>query len=273
MSLSPIICCITCYIFRSNQPTSVQELSSVNSLVGSKRPRRAAAAAAQAVIQQEAADVLGVTLVPPTAIPEPPTPCSSSPPAVALPAALVAAHQQQHRSQQQQQQSPCSHSGDGGLDQQHSNGSDGVSPAQLTAVEGIPQELLQQIEQAVLETFYWLLAMMVTNPVLTYEFISVDLEEGTQPLPPQDDKMWEDVVTYMQPTLDQLQECVTCIQVGGCCSMCIERWCICGVVSLYMLLSSLSRTPKLQPDCITDRALPLQQRIASGPGQRSGLWC
>eukprot|EP00878_Enallax_costatus_P008146 GHUV01008518.1.p1 GENE.GHUV01008518.1~~GHUV01008518.1.p1 ORF type:complete len:604 (+),score=207.23 GHUV01008518.1:289-2100(+) len=205
--------------YRSKQPTSMQELTSCSSLIGSKRPRRAAAAAAQAVIQQEAADVLGVTPVPPNAIPEPPAPFSSSPSATALPPALLAAHQQQQTGQQQQQ-SPRSHSSDGGADQQHINGSDGVPAAHLTAVEGIPQPLLHQIEQTVLETFYWLLAMMVTNPVLTYEFISMDLEEGAEPLPPQEDKMWEDVVTYMQPTLDQLQECATCIQVGLICSLC-----------------------------------------------------
>lgn len=196
-------------VCRAKQPTSAHELNSGNG-AGGRRPRRAAAAAAAAVIQQEAADVLGLTPILPNAIPEPPPPLSSSPTAAA------AALGDKQVNGQSLQPSPHRSSSDAGDQQSYSSGSDTANPAYAASIEGIPQPLLQQIDQLVLENFYWLLAMMTTNPVLTYEFISMDLEEGSKPLPPQEHKMWQDVVNYVQPTLDQLQECSTCIQVCVC---------------------------------------------------------
>lgn len=167
------------------------------------------------MIQQEAADVLGVTPVLHNAIPEPPAPLSSSPSTTSSQPPAADQQQQQQPSQQQQASAHRSHSSDFG--EQQSTASDGTPASHTLSVEGIPPQLVQQIEQLVLDNFYWLLAMMVTNPVLTYEFISLDLQEGTKPLPPQEHKLWQEVVSYVHPNLDQLQECSTCIQVGELC--------------------------------------------------------
>jgi hypothetical protein len=172
-----------------------------------RRPRRAAAAAAAAVFQQEAADVLNAVTAPPAStIPEPPLPGQQ---------------QQQQRAgdtdMQQQLQPPQHQRTHSTCSSKHSQqGSESSVPAaHATSVEGVPQPLLSQIEQLVLENFYWLLAIMTSNPVLTYEFISMDLFEGSRPLPPQEHSIWADAVAHVQPTLDQMQECSTCIQVGG----------------------------------------------------------
>ncbi|KAF6255978.1 hypothetical protein COO60DRAFT_1702547 [Scenedesmus sp. NREL 46B-D3] len=175
---------------------------------GSRRPRRAAAAAAAAVIQQEAEDVLGVIPLPASRIPEPPVPA---------PAVSSSPGQQQQQAgdgnMQQHQflrtQSACS-------GEQSQQGSECCEPAaHAWSVEGVPQPLLSQIEQLVLGNFSWLLAVMTSNPVLTYEFISMDLIDGTSPLPPQEHSLWAEAVSQVQPTLDQMQECSTCIEVGG----------------------------------------------------------
>jgi hypothetical protein len=193
--------------YRSAQPPSGPDSgASGGAGSGGRRPRRAAAAAAVAVIQQEAADVLGVVPLPASNIPEPPAPASAagSSPSLQL--------QQQADGDvvMQRTQSGCSseHS------QQGSESS--VPPAHASSAEGVPQPLLSKIEQLVLDNFYWLLAVMTTNPVLTYEFISMDLIDGTRPLPPQEHRLWADAVEGVAATLDQMQECSTCIQVGGC---------------------------------------------------------
>jgi hypothetical protein len=85
-------------------------------------------------------------------------------------------------------------------------------------VEGIPEELLAQIEDLVLHNFYWLLAIMSTNPLLTYQFISTDLLGREQPLPPEESQLWVDATERLHITLEQMQECSTCIQV--CCALC-----------------------------------------------------
>jgi hypothetical protein len=190
--------------YRSAQPASGPDSgASGGAGSGGRRPRRAAAAAAVAVIQQEAADVLGVVPLPASNIPEPPPPASAAGSSPNL--------QQQHAGgdvTMQRTQSGCSsaHS------QQGSESS--VPAAHASSVEGVPQPLLSQIEQLVLDNFYWLLAVMTTNPVLTYEFISMDLIDGTRPLPPQEHRLWADAVEGVAATLDQMQECSTCIQVG-----------------------------------------------------------
>jgi hypothetical protein len=80
-------------------------------------------------------------------------------------------------------------------------------------VEGIPAAVLARIEDLVMVNFYWLLAIMTRNPLLTYEFISTDLVEGRAPLPPQHDKMWGEALNRIELTLEQKQECCTCLQV------------------------------------------------------------
>eukprot|EP00775_Hariotina_reticulata_P013815 gene13815-13936_t len=172
----------------------------------SRRPRRAAAAAAQAVIEQEAAEVLGVAPVRSSSIPAPPPPPSCS---AAISSTVPLTGPTGHL-----------HSGSGceaGEQQQEQQAASPHTAALLAAVEGIPVELLTQIEDIVLQNFYWLLAIMSTNPVLTYQFISTDLLGGDQPLPPEDSQLWSDASERVQPTLDQMQECSTCIQVSRRC--------------------------------------------------------
>lgn len=84
-------------------------------------------------------------------------------------------------------------------------------------VEGIPAAVLARIEDLVMINFYWLLAIMTRNPLLTYEFISTDLVEGRTPLPPQHDKMWGEALNRIELTLEQKQECCTCLQVSRRC--------------------------------------------------------
>jgi hypothetical protein len=214
-----------------------------------RRPRRAAAAAAVAVIKQEAAEVLGMPPLPvcpvPANIPEVPVAPSqpgaskdsssrsigSSP--TAQPAAAAAAGSGEVTSgadgaqQQQQQQDAVD-----GVHGTSSMGGEGAAAAVAAAaplasehsigsevshgpnIEGVPVALLSKIEDLVLHNFYWLLAIMTCNPVLTYEFISVDLVEGRTPLPPQQHEIWAEGVERCDLTLEQQHECCTCLQVG-----------------------------------------------------------
>ncbi|WIA16228.1 hypothetical protein OEZ85_012939 [Tetradesmus obliquus] len=197
--------------YRAAQQAAGPEAVSGSGSGGARRPRRAAAAAAAAVFQQEAADVLGVVPLPASTIPKPPAPASAAP--------STSQQQQGGDVDMQQQQLPPPQRTQSGCSSEHSQqGSETSLPtAHALSVEGVPQQLLSQIEQLVLENFYWLLAIMTSNPVLTYEFISMDLLEGSRPLPPQEHSIWADAVAHVQPTLDQMQECSTCIQVSRRC--------------------------------------------------------
>lgn len=218
-----------------------------------RRPQRAAAAAAVAVIKQEAADILGVAPLPvcPVASHIPDVPVaqqhhaaghnsnhassSKSPgssPNPQLPGAggeeasaggcdgASTARAMEGVQQQRQPNSSCcspsaAHAAAGAASE-HSAGS--ITGSELSHgpnVEGIPAAVLAKIEDLVMLNFYWLLAIMTRNPLLTYEFISMDLVEGRSPLPPQQDKMWGEAVNRIELTLEQKQECCTCLQVGG----------------------------------------------------------
>lgn len=127
----------------------------------------------------------------------------------------------QHHQQQQRQPnsgccSPSAAHAAAGAASEHSVGS--ITSSELSHgpnVDGIPAAVLAKIEDLVMQNFYWLLAIMTRNPLLTYEFISMDLVEGRTPLPPQHDKMWGEAVNRIELTLEQKQECCTCLQVGG----------------------------------------------------------
>lgn len=215
-----------------------------------RRPRRAAAAAAVAVIKQEAADVLGVAPLPvaPAAanIPDVPVPqhhagqgslhdsSSRSPASSPLdqPAATggagevscggASAAQLMEGVQQQPLRSSGSLSGAAPAASDHSVGSvAGSEVSHGPNAEGIPAAVLSKIEDIVMKNFYWLLAILTRNPVLTYEFISADLIEGRTPLPPQQHEMWGAAIERMQLTREQLQECCTCLQVCAKCNSCV----------------------------------------------------
>jgi hypothetical protein len=188
-----------------------------------QRPRRAAAAAADAVIKQEAAEVLGLAAVRPRAannIPAPPPAPVLPPPnlsssgsasnmaaAAAQPAAAAAAGGAEPMQGVQQASTDS-----GSMAERSTSGTSGSAPI---GAAGVPAALLAQIEDLVLTNFYWLLSMMTSNPLLTYEFISTDLVEGSIPLPGPDDALWSAAVDRVQPTVEQLQEGATCLQVGG----------------------------------------------------------
>jgi hypothetical protein len=225
--------------YKASQGCSSSSSEQQSSGMVQRRPRRAAAAAAVAVIKQEAAEVLGMPPLPvcPVSrnIPDVPVaPCQpgaskgesssrslgSSP--AAQPAAAAAAGevtsggggtQQQQQYQQQGAQGANNTGGDGAaapLASEHSLDSD---LSHGPNIEGVPCALLSRIEDLVLHNFYWLLAIMTRNPVLTYEFISVDLVEGRTPLPPQQHEMWAEGVERCDLTLAQQHECCTCLQV------------------------------------------------------------
>lgn len=124
----------------------------------------------------------------------------------------------------QQQQHPAA--------SEHSTGGSELSHG--PNVDGVPAALLSRIEDLVLKNFYWLLAIMTRAPVLTYEFISVDLVEGRTPLPPQQDAMWSEAVDRVELTLEQQQECCTCLQVccflhaGQLASLCVHAGVCCA---------------------------------------------
>jgi hypothetical protein len=201
-----------------------------------RRPRRAAAAAAVAVIKQEAADVLGVPVLPvcPVAgnIPELPAPqphaghisnqasskTSGSSPKVE--AAAAAGTAEADSAAQPMQGVQCANSYGSNAPaapevSDHSGGSfAGSEVSHGPNVDGVPGALLSKIEHLVLTNFYWLLAIMTRNPVLTYEFISMDIIEGTTPLPPQSHEIWAEAVEGIEMTLEQEHESCTCLQVS-----------------------------------------------------------
>lgn len=202
------------------------------------RPRRAAAAAAVAVIKQEAADVLGVpalTVCPVAGnIPDLPAPqphaghvsnqassktSGSSPKVVAAAAAGAGTPETDSAAQPmegvQRDNSYGSNAPAAPAVSDHSGGSfTGSEVSHGPNVDGVPAAVLSKIEHLVLQNFYWLLAIMTRNPVLTYEFISVDLIEGVTPLPPQSHEIWGEALERIELTLEQEHECCTCLQVS-----------------------------------------------------------
>eukprot|EP00879_Flechtneria_rotunda_P005947 GHRR01006253.1.p1 GENE.GHRR01006253.1~~GHRR01006253.1.p1 ORF type:complete len:506 (+),score=202.95 GHRR01006253.1:927-2444(+) len=195
-----------------------EQISGCQTAGSSRRPRRAAAAIAAAVIQQEAADVFGVLPAHCNTIPEPPAPAvpSAFTDGATAAAGVSEASQADDKQNVLRRQSSGS-SGGSDMLHWHPSGECSLTASHLTSVEGVPQLLLQQIEDLVLQNFYWLLAMMTTQPVLTYEFICMDCIEGTKPLPAPEHKLWADVVTRAEFTLDQLQECSTCLHLSRRC--------------------------------------------------------
>jgi len=194
-----------------------------------RRPQRAAAAAAVAVIKQEAAEVLGIPPLPvcPTTsnIPDVPLPLPhhspASSPAAAAGAADGAAAAGGVQPMDDIQPANSLNSTRDGAQQcpaasDHSTSSmNGSEFSHGPGVEGVPPSVLGRIEELVMHNFYWLLAIMTRNPVLTYEFISVDLVEGRTPLPPQHDELWSAAVDRVDLTLEQQQESCTCLQVSA----------------------------------------------------------
>jgi hypothetical protein len=233
---------------RSAQATSSdQQDSSAQQM--QQRPRRAAAAAAVAVIKQEAADVLGVPVLPvcPVAgnIPDLPAPqahagygsnqsssktSGSSPKvqATAVAAGCTGADSSEPMQGVQHVDNDGSKPSVAPAVSDHSGGScTGSEVSHGPNVDGVPGAVLSKIEHLVLTNFYWLLAIMTRNPVLTYEFISMDLLEGTTPVPPQSHEVWGKAVERIEMTLEQQHESCTCLQVSqqhtpACCTCCLS---------------------------------------------------
>jgi hypothetical protein len=210
-----------------------------------RRPRRAAAQAAVAVIKQEVADVLGVAPLPVCPltgpIPDVPAPpqagvagalgsnptascrspgssplAASTAAAAGVDSAAGAAGAAQPMEGVQRANSFSSTAGLP-LGSEHSVGSITCSEqSHGSNVEGVPAALLSKIEDLVMQNFYWLLAIMTRNPLLTYEFISVDLVEGRTPLPPAQHEVWGALIERLEMTMEQMQECATCLQVRCC---------------------------------------------------------
>jgi hypothetical protein len=210
-----------------------------------RRPRRAAAQAAVAVIKQEVADVLGVAPLPVCPltgpIPDVPAPpqagvagalgsnptascrspgssplAASTAAAAGVDSAAGAAGAAQPMEGVQRANSSSSTAGLP-LGSEHSVGSITCSEqSHGSNVEGVPAALLSKIKDLVMQNFYWLLAIMTRNPLLTYEFISVDLVEGRTPLPPAQHEVWGALIERLEMTMEQMQECAACLQVRCC---------------------------------------------------------
>jgi hypothetical protein len=83
--------------------------------------------------------------------------------------------------------------------------------------EGIPLPLLARVEDLVMCNFYWLLAIMTRAPLLTFQFISTDMEGKGRKVPPRDDPFWLQITRRLPMSVDQMQEASLCLSMAERC--------------------------------------------------------